>query len=150
MKSAFASPAMAVVPTLRQYADQITQTEAEIKRLTDVKRSMIRDVEAMLADGLSQMGTGTTTIVQGDVEVKVTRPKIVDWDQEALKDIVDMIRSTWNDDPNQYVGVKYSVSENAYNGWPSALRRPFEAARTVRAGATSMKFTVVDTQQAEE
>ena len=119
------------------------RTEAEIKRLSEVKKLLVRAVEIKFADDIGAMGTGSLTIENRGVMIKVTRPKIVTWDQTMLSNLYQEIAEQWNDDPTEYIKAKYSVSEDAYNGWPTLLRKRFEDARTVKAGATSLKFAHV-------
>lgn len=92
------------------------------------------------SDELENFTTGTTTIVRGDVELKVSAPKRVDWDQAALAKLEKTIREDWKSSPEEYMTIKRSVSESAYNGWPSALQAPFEDARTVKAGSKTLEF----------
>lgn len=117
--------------------------EANIKRLSEVKKMLTRAVEIKFADDITSMGTGTLTIERENTLIKVTRPKSVTWDQGMLSNLHEEIARQWNDDPSEYMQAKYSVREDAYNGWPSALRKRFEPARTVKAGATSLKFAII-------
>ena len=60
-------------------------------------------------------------------------PKRIDWDQDKLAAIVSRIRQS-GDDPAEFVRTSYEVSERAYAAWPSAIRRLFEPARTLKLG----------------
>ena len=44
------------------------------------------------------------------------------------------------DDPREYVEVALKVSERKYTSWPLHIRKLFEPARTVRAGAQSFSL----------
>jgi hypothetical protein len=57
----------------------------------------------------------------------------LDWDQDKLAAVVARIRQS-GDDPAEYVRTAFEVSERAYGAWPSAIRRLFEPARTVKLG----------------
>ena len=61
-------------------------------------------------------------------------PKRVKWDQQRLKELVDLIRSGWGEDPSDYVKLKFEVSERAYESWPARLKELFTPARTVETG----------------
>ena len=61
-------------------------------------------------------------------------PKRVKWDQQRLKELVDLIRSGWGEDPSDYVKLKFEVSERAYESWPARLKELFTPARTVESG----------------
>ena len=121
--------------------------EANIKRLSEVKKMLTRAIEIKFADDITSMGTGSLTIERENTLIKVTRPKSVAWDQEILHDLYVKIQNEWNDDPSEYIQAKYGVSENAYNGWPTTLRKQFEPARTVKAGATSLKFALIPQEE---
>ena len=83
--------------------------------------------------------TGTVRVFEADYDVVADRAKRVDWDQAALADIADKIRQS-GEDPADYIKIKYDVEERKYSAWPPAIRAPFEAARTVRPGALSIKL----------
>ena len=90
----------------------------------------------LLADGKD---TGTTHLIDGELDIAVEIDKTVKWDQAKLPVIWDRIAAT-GDDPRQYIEVKYSVSETKYKAWPDTLKQPFTPARTVTPGKP--KFTV--------
>ena len=77
--------------------------------------------------------TGTTHIFQDGFDVAVEIGKTVKWDQDKLAEITRRIAENGGD-PGEYVELKYSVSEPKFKAWPENLRRPFEAARTLKPG----------------
>ena len=77
--------------------------------------------------------TGTTHIFQDGFDVAVEIGKTVKWDQGKLAEITRRIAENGGD-PEEYVDIKYSISEAKFKAWPENLRRPFEAARTVKPG----------------
>jgi hypothetical protein len=88
-----------------------------------------------------QNETGTVRLEDEDgLSVKVEIPKRVEWDQNQLADVAATIKREWNDEPGQYLRIKYEVPESAYKHWPDSLRALFEPARTVKAGKP--KFTI--------
>ena len=72
--------------------------------------------------------TGTTHLIDGELDIAVEIDKTVKWDQAKLPVIWDRIAAT-GDDPRQYIEVKYSVSETRYKAWPDTLKEPFTPAR---------------------
>ena len=90
----------------------------------------------LLADGKD---TGTTHIVEGEYDIAIEIGKDAQWDQKDLWDIWNRIAAS-GEDPSQYIVAKYSVSETKFKAWPDAIRKPFEAARTVKP--KTPKFTL--------
>ena len=77
--------------------------------------------------------SGRVRLADGVFFVVADLTKRIDWDQDKLAAIVARIRQS-GDDPAEYVRTAFEVSERAYGAWPSAIRRLFEPARTVRLG----------------
>ena len=77
--------------------------------------------------------TGTSHIFENGFDVAVEIGKTVKWDQGKLAEITRRIAENGGD-PEEYVDIKYSISEAKFKAWPENLRRPFEAARTVKPG----------------
>jgi hypothetical protein len=98
-----------------------------------------RAVSARVAAGKD---TGTVRFQDGSVEVIVDLPKRVDWDQPRLAALAEQIRAG-GEDPNQYVGVSFKVSERAYTAWPDRIRTAFEPARTVRTGKSTYRLSIL-------
>ena len=86
--------------------------------------------------------TGTTHLTDGDLAVTVEIKKSVSWDQDELAAIAQRIASN-GDDPAEYIDVKYSVSERKFAAWPETLRRPFEAARTLKPAKPAFRLAIV-------
>jgi len=84
-------------------------------------------------------GTGTTHVSDGGVDVTITIPKRVKWDQAELERAVQKLREM-GEDPTEYVDHKLSVAESKYKAWPAALRDLFEPARTEECGKAVFKF----------
>lgn len=83
---------------------------------------------------------GTQTVHRdANGEVKVTVPKIVDWDQEQLNEVRAQL-SEMGEDPSEYINTEYKVDENRFKQWPLSLQKMFEAARTVRTGSAKYTF----------
>ena len=82
---------------------------------------------------------GATRFADGEVTIVAELPKRVDWDQHELGQLVERIKGE-GDDPREYVEVSLKVSERKYTSWPLHIRKLFEPARTVRAGAQSFSL----------
>jgi hypothetical protein len=81
--------------------------------------------------------TGTVRFEDNGFTVVADLPKRVKWDQRRLAELVELIRSTWGEDPANYVKTKFEVSERAYEAWPPMLREMFTPARSVETGKPS-------------
>jgi hypothetical protein len=86
--------------------------------------------------------TGTTHLNDGELAITVEIKKSVAWDQDELAAIAQRIASN-GDDPAEYIDVKYSVSERKFAAWPETLRRPFEAARTLKPAKPAFRLALV-------
>ena len=91
--------------------------------------------------------TGTTHLVDGDYDIKITVPKNVSWEQDKMRAAVETIKG-WGEDPAEYVDTKITVSERAYDAWPSAIRDLFEPARTVKQGKPKFDLSVAKKEAA--
>ena len=86
--------------------------------------------------------TGTTHLNDGELAITVEIKKSVAWDQDELAAIAQRIANN-GDDPAEYIDVKYSVSERKFAAWPETLRRPFEAARTLKPAKPAFRLALV-------
>jgi hypothetical protein len=85
---------------------------------------------------------GTTHLEDGALHVKFELPKKVTWDQKQLAAIAQRIVAS-GDKLEEYIDLKYSVSESRFTNWPEGLREQFASARTVSAGKPSFTLTLV-------
>jgi hypothetical protein len=92
--------------------------------------------------------TGTVRFEDNGVIVVADLPKRVKWDQQRLKDLVELIGSSWGEDPSDYVNVKFDVPERAYDAWPPRLKELFTPARTVETGKPSYELLGPDGRRA--
>ena len=86
--------------------------------------------------------TGTTHLHDGMLAITVEIKKSVAWDQDELAALAQQIASN-GDDPADYIEVKYAVSERKFAAWPQSLRRPFEAARTLKPAKPTFRLALV-------
>jgi len=84
---------------------------------------------------------GTTHFDEGPLHVTFDLPKRVSWDQKKLADIAERVVAA-GERVQDYMDVELSVSESAFNNWPSALKDQFAPARTVKPGKPSYRLTI--------
>ena len=84
--------------------------------------------------------TGTVRFVDNDFTIIADLPKRVKWDQGKLAHAVDIIRTSWGDNPADYVKTKLDVSEAAFANWPRPVRELFIPARTVETGRPTYRI----------
>lgn len=92
--------------------------------------------------------TGTVRFEDNGFLIVADLPKRVKWDQQRLKELVEVIRSGWGEDPEDYVKVKLEVSERAFEAWPGRLRELFASARTVESGKPCYELIAPDGRSA--
>ena len=130
-------------------AEELAQLQIEVEEHFR-KAKLLRDwfggaltqkyADRALAERVSaNKDTGTVRFDDGDFTVVADLPKRVDWDQGQLAAMVARIRDA-GDEPAEYVELAYRVSERKYVAWPEAIRKGFEAARTVRSGALKIEI----------
>jgi len=103
---------------------------------------------ATQARAQAEKDTGTVRFEDNGFTVIAELPKRVKWDQQRLKDIADLIATSWGENPADYVKVKFDVSERAYDSWPPRLKELFAPARTVETGKASYELVRIDGRQA--
>lgn len=121
---------LASVMALRRFEAEARSELAALSAMLDAGLEMRYGECAraqLLADGRD---TGTTHIVDGDIDVTVEIGKDIKWDQAALKLLARRIAGG-GEDPAQYIDVKYAVAERKYAAWPDTIRSAFTPARTV-------------------
>lgn len=98
---------------------------------------------ALVASGRD---TGTVNIMASNsVELKVTYPKKVEWDQKALRAALDKMKP---DDARHYAKVELKVDERKYGAAPPAVQKALLPARTVSCGKPSFSFKADEAEAA--
>lgn len=130
-------------PQLAALLEDLTERKARLAAL-DQKLASALDLRygARASQRRAEMGkdTGAVRFDDNGFVVVADLPKRVKWDQEKLRQAVEVIRSSWNDDPADYVKVKLDVSESAFANWPRAVRELFLPARTVETGRPAYRL----------
>lgn len=112
---------------LKQTYIDLLEKEKQIKKdLAKVKQEILSNNHNLIA--------GKTGTVHGE-DFTFNIPKKVKWDQEYLASLHEEIGDT----ANEYIDVKYSVSENKYKSWPDVIRNKFIDARTMENGTPTIK-----------
>jgi plasmid stabilization system protein ParE len=131
---------------------------ARLQREVEAARSFVRELEQKFSAALDYRyglrarelraaeakDTGTVRFEDNGFIVVADLPKRVKWDQRRLEEIVDLIGSSWGEDPADYVKIKFEVSERAYDSWPARLKELFTPARTVETGKPSYELLPPD------
>jgi hypothetical protein len=144
---------LAVLPaaTLSNLKTEIDQVLEEAQRLDD-KLDAALDYRygprARQARVALEKDTGTVRFEDNGFIVVADLPKRVKWDQQRLKEVVELIRSGWGENPADYVKVKFEVSERAYEAWPARLKELFAGARTVETGRPNYDLLPPDGRRA--
>jgi hypothetical protein len=126
---------------LQQDADEALRKAKAIVAWLDGALILKYADEAKAARLAAEKDFGAVRFVDDGVTIVVDLPKKVDWDQRGLAELVERIKAD-GEDPLEYIDVAFKVSERKYGSWPSHIRRAFEPARTVRAGAQSVRLIV--------
>lgn len=130
-------------PQLAALLDNLAERKA---RLTALEQKLASALDlrygARASQRRAEMGkdTGAVRFDDNGLVVVADLPKRVKWDQEKLAEAVEVIRSSWNDDPADYVKTKLEVSESAFANWPRAVRELFLPARTVETGRPAYRL----------
>ena len=124
-------------------AAQPTATLAALADSLAAIKAALADEEARLHAGLeirfgdwawqrrAGKNSGRVRLGDGLFVIVADIPKRIDWDQDNLAAIVARMCEA-GDDPAEYVRTTYEVSKRAYGAWPSAARRQFAPARTLK------------------
>jgi hypothetical protein len=112
---------------------KIRQSIEELKRAeVFCEAELLGSARDILVEQLGDKdyGAGTVNLPIEGVKVKVVVSKKVSYDQDGLKSNRQQLADN-GEDPDEYIKVKYDVSEAAYKSWPTSLKKMFEPYRTV-------------------
>ena len=114
--------------------DQISELQQTVKRIDSElqERYLDRARSALAANGKD---FGTITLNDGNMSVKATVVKKVEWDQERLAAVFDQMNP---EDARHYAKLSFAVEERKYTAAPPEVRRMLEPCRTTSVG----RFTV--------
>lgn len=131
----------------KQEADKLIAMMAGCDKIINATKNKKEEYEnqlmAMIStevqNALDGKDYGTANIETDTKTIKVTVSKKVKWDQDKLKNLWSDIEAS-GEKPDEYIKIKYDVSENAYKSWPSSISRAFDPARTVEVSKPTLKI----------
>lgn len=85
----------------------------------------------------NKLDTGTAHVIDGDIDVTVTIPKSVSWDQDGLLAELDQMEK---EDARHYAKLSVTVSETMFKGAPPAVQRKLGKHRTLKPGKAKFEF----------
>ena len=124
-------------PELACVLDDLAEQKASLGLIEDRLRAGLDlkyGARAMQRRAEENKDSGTIRFDDNGFVVIADLPKRVKWDQDKLRNVSEIIRTGWGDDPADYVKAKLEVSEAAFNNWPKPVRELFVPARTVETG----------------
>jgi hypothetical protein len=127
---------------LEMLIDDANELQAKAKRYGDW---LALNLAARFAGPASELrkaagkDTGTVRVEQGDYVIVSDLPKRPKWDQRKLHQIRTELFAM-GEPADEYIGVKYEVSERAYSAWPTSLRSLLEPARTLETGKPNYRL----------
>ena len=127
--------------------ERLNKLRANMTELARAEKFMEAEIMKLAHNQLAEQfnasdyGTGTASIKVGDYKVKVVISKKVSYEQDGLKAIFEQLAAN-QEEPTEYIKVKYDVSEAAYKVWPSSLQKMFEPCRTVEPSKPTIKIEV--------
>lgn len=134
------------IDQLAMLLEEMTELKAKCRLYDNLLHSALVDRFAKLAAEARAKDGKDTGRVRLDIDEHIViadLPKDVEWDQTKITSAIETIRS-WNEPVEDYVSIKYSVSETKYNAWPETIRNLFAASRTVGTGKPTFKIERAD------
>ena len=107
---------------LRQSMSVLKQQEQAL--ISEIQDSYQQQIAEKLKD--KDYGCGTATIDGA----KFIISKTVKWNQDGLRKLYDQIK-LGNENPDEYIKLKFDVEEKKYTAWPTPIRESFEPYREV-------------------
>ena len=130
----------ATLVSLRTEVEKIVEEASRLDSKLDAALDYRYGPRARQLRAAEAKDTGTVRFEDNGFIIVAELPKRVRWNQQRLKELVELIRSGWGEDPADYVKVRYEVSERAYKSWPARLKELFSPARTVETGKPSYEL----------
>ena len=144
-------PALAIEEVAKLPVDQLQMLVEDVAALMARAKSLDEKIDSALDRRFSDRAkaarsaegkdTGRVRFDDGEFEIMADSPRAVIWEQKALAKIAATIRDEWNENPTDYLTIKYGVAESKFSAWPPVLQTLFEPARTVKAGKSSYEIT---------
>ncbi len=137
---------------LNELMQRVSSAEESARQYKQFLQAVMHHRFGIKANQLRQDAGKTTGVVRFEDDGFVVisdLPKRPEYDQRKLKEAVEALRR-WGEDPEDYVGIEFKVSETKFGAWPPAVRDLFEPARTIKAGKPTYKLErIVDGDRSE-
>ncbi len=127
---------------LNELMQRVSSAEESARQYKQFLQAVMHHRFGIKANQLRQDAGKTTGVVRFEDDgfvVVSDLPKRPEYDQRKLKEAVEALRR-WGEDPEDYVGIEFKVSETKFGAWPPAVRDLFEPARTIKAGKPTYKL----------
>lgn len=115
------------------------EIEALKARKSKIEEALYNEYKEAIDDQMKDYGCGTATLNIDGKEVKAVISKYVKWDDKILSQKAAELTES-GADPEEYLKIKYSISESAYKNWPSEIQEWFKSARTVKPSKPKWKI----------
>ncbi len=137
---------------LNELMQRVSSAEESARQYKQFLQAVMHHRFGIKANQLRQDAGKTTGVVRFEDDgfvVVSDLPKRPEYDQRKLKEAVEALRR-WGEDPEDYVGIEFKVSETKFGARPPAVRDLFEPARTIKAGKPTYKLErIVDGDRSE-
>tara|TARA_R110000868_G_scaffold255920_11_gene512637 strand:- start:643 stop:1074 length:432 start_codon:yes stop_codon:yes gene_type:complete len=117
--------------------------KAQIKTLQDNLKSVENELELTYVDRAKELlanqrkDFGTVSILDGNIEIKATVSKKVEWDQESLMGVLNRMSV---EDASHYGKIAVTVEERKYTAAPMYIRQQLEPCRTTSVGKMTISI----------
>ncbi len=131
--------------TINNLLASIQEADEAIENFKIAKAIHESELSNLLAGSVAEQlankdyGCGTANIQTDKFKIKCVISKKVEYDQKQLGDIFERIKAA-NENPLEYMKVKYDVAEAAYKNWPKNIKSVFEPARSIEQSKVKITF----------
>jgi hypothetical protein len=130
-------------PELACILDDLAEQKAALQRIDDKLRLALDlkyGIRTCQRRAEAAKDTGAVRFVDNGFVILAEMPKQVTWDQAKLQAACEIIRTSWGDDPADYVKFKLEISESDFASWPRPVRELFLPARKVETLPNSYRI----------
>lgn len=113
------------------------EIKSKISNLEKELNGVNSELELRLASKANKFGV--SNIEEDGLKIKITKPRIVDWDQKELEKIWEDIQSIGKN-PRDFIKVELSVSETVYKNLPLQAQEVVSMARTEKTGKVKIEL----------
>jgi len=125
------------------YLETIKKVCNEFKK--KIEEEITKRYDHSLTQKRKEKPFGSIVVVDGDYSFTETLPRKVKWDQKELKEIYNKIKSD-GEKPEDYMNVKYNVSEKGFSDMKTEMQTLFKEAREVSYGAKTIKIKMKESK----